>query len=120
MPDTPPGHVRPPGLERDLARRTLRGLSLGALLAGGTMAAVGTAPFGIGLRRCDPVDFSWHTGLERCATASEWVDALVAFQVWTVLVLSLLAALLFAWRIRRYREPAAGSPAPARTTGSRA
>lgn len=104
-PEVPPGHMEPPHLERDLVRRTLRGVSLGSFLAALILAVIGSGPWGIGLRRCDPMDFSWHTGLARCDSASGWADALIAFQVWTVLVLSLLAALMLALRARRYREP---------------
>lgn len=118
-PDIPPGHVQPAHLDRDLARRTLRHTALGALLAAGALALLGNWN-GIGLRRCDPLDFSWQTGLARCVTAREWVDALVAFQVWGFLGLSLLAAAVLAWRVRRYREPPVAAAKPAGRAGSRA
>ncbi len=104
VPEIPPGHVQPPGLERDLARRTLRWMALGAFFASIGLAALGSWN-GIGRRRCDPLDFRWETGISRCSSAGEWVDALVAFQVWGFMTLSLLAALVFLWRVRRYRDP---------------
>ncbi len=107
VPEIPPGHVRPPGLERDLARRTLRWTAFGALLASIGLTLLGGWN-GIGRRRCDPVNFSWETGIPPCATASEWVDALVAFQVWGFAAFSFLAALVLLQRVRRYREPRPG------------
>lgn len=111
-PEAPPGSAPTRMLDRDLARRTLRGLSLGALAATAALA-----PFtltAIARRRCDPWPIR-NSGLQVCQDSLGWADMLVAYEVWGLLVASMLASLLWYTRSTAIPRPTTlESPRPRR------
>ncbi len=93
QPEIPPGHFEATPLEQDLTKRTLRGLGAGALVA--TLAMIGFALTPLALRSCDPWAFDGPTGLRVCDTPGQWTDMLLAFEVWGVMILAALSAVVF-------------------------
>ncbi len=92
QPEIPPGHFDATPLEQDLVKRTLRGLAAGSLVAAIAIAAFAFTP--IALRSCDP----WASKTSQllvCQTAGQWADMAIAFEVWIVLALAALGALVF-------------------------
>jgi len=102
FPDIPPGHMRPVELERDLVRRTMRWAALGALAAVGVFVYLAMTPFG--RRACDPWRFKSYTGLEVCEGPAQWLDALVAYEVWLFVAVGALLALAMLARARRFSD----------------
>lgn len=100
LPETPPGHLRPEKLERDLTRRTMQWCASAAMLVVGMYGFLTTTP--IGRRACDPIAFSQPTGLERCSGPAQWSDALIAYQVWLFIAIALVLAISLAIKSRRF------------------
>ena len=114
-PEIPPGHHRPPDLERDLIRRTMQWVAFGALVAAGSFAYFAMTP--IGRRACDPWSLK-ASSLQVCQGAAQWSDALIAYETWLFLVAAVLWAGLLLVRARRFRAPrTTRRPMDARSTG---
>lgn len=103
VPEIPPGHLKPPILERDLIRRTLLWCSSAAIAAVGLFVYFAMTP--IGQRACDPVRFSQPTGLQLCDGPAQWSDALIAYEVWVMILGGGIWAIIMLARARRFRAP---------------
>lgn len=87
QPDRPPGEFDTSLLEKDLAKRTLRGTGQGALLGAGLLAPLLFTT--VALRRCNPWTMS-GSGLPTCSDPAGWTDMVLAFEVWGTLITGLV------------------------------
>lgn len=91
-PDIPPGHFEAQPLEQDLTKRTLRGISAGALI--GSLALTPLFLTRVALRSCDPWATSRPTGLQVCSDMAGWTDLGLAMETVSLVAFGLLASLV--------------------------